>query len=184
MDGSCTATVSYETLCAWAVSAFARTVFTQIHAPTERHISISTLNTAMAAVFSLFVMLFPPCKKFSPLYHKIKDDSTFFGNSYIKFMPKRRAAKLCGAPVIIKRPKNCRPPRSRRARPIARKRSLFAAALALGVERQLKESRADFLRIFLRGRDGAIAVGRHEQLHLHRHLQDTGHAGADGKRIV
>ena len=58
---------------------------------------------------------------------------------------------------------------------------LFAARSSLRVEGQFEESRANFLRIFLCGRDGAVAVAGKKQFHLHGDFKDQREAGTDVK---
>ena len=58
---------------------------------------------------------------------------------------------------------------------------LFAARPALRIEGQFEESRADFLRVLLCGRDGAVAVAGEKEFHLHGDFEDQREAGADVK---
>ena len=62
--------------------------------------------------------------------------------------------------------------------------ALIATRLGTRIQGQLKEPCADLLRIFLRGRNGAIAVGGNEDFHRHRNLQNHRHAKVCNEGVV
>ena len=62
--------------------------------------------------------------------------------------------------------------------------ALAGAGPCLRIKRKLEEARADLAGVFLCGGNGAIAVGRHQQFHLHGDLENNGSTHADGKRVV
>ena len=59
-----------------------------------------------------------------------------------------------------------------------------AGSISLRIERQLKEARTYFLRIFLRRRNYAITVRRHEQINIDDNFENDRDTHIDGKRIV